>query len=229
MLKKCKLWKLLLFFKFPVLYLHPLNMKKEIISKSEELFLSLGFKNVTMDDIASAMGISKKTIYANFSNKTELVRAVTFSVLEYIYQEIEKINKSAINPIEELYQIKMFVMDYLRNERGSAQFQLKKYYPKVFEQLEIKKFEKMHSSVENSLIKGVELELFRPIIDTAFISRVYFVGMSGIRDQSVFSEDMFDKNYLMESYLEYHLRAIVTEKGLDLLNKYIKQNKTQNA
>lgn len=175
------------------------------------------------------MGISKKTIYANFSNKTELVRAVTFSVLEYIYQEIEKINKSAINPIEELYQIKMFVMDYLRNERGSAQFQLKKYYPKVFEQLEIKKFEKMHSSVENSLIKGVELELFRPKIDTAFISRVYFVGMSGIRDQSVFSEDMFDKNYLMESYLEYHLRAIVTEKGLGLLNKYIKQNKTQNA
>ena len=229
MLKKCKLWKLLLFLKFPVLYLHPLNMKKEIISKSEELFLSLGFKNVTMDDIASAMGISKKTIYANFSNKTELVRAVTFSVLEYIYQEIEKINKSAINPIEELYQIKMFVMDYLRNERGSAQFQLKKYYPKVFEQLEIKKFEKMHSSVENSLIKGVELELFRPKIDTAFISRVYFVGMSGIRDQSVFSEDMFDKNYLMESYLEYQLRAIVTEKGLGLLNKYIKQNKTQNA
>ena len=53
--------------------------------------------------------------------------------------------------------------------------------------------------------------------------------MSGIRDQSVFSEDMFDKNYLMESYLEYHLRAIVTEKGLCLLNKYIKQNKTQNA
>ena len=229
MLKKCKLWKLLLFLKFPVLYLPPLIMKKEIISKSEELFLSLGFKNVTMDDIASAMGISKKTIYANFSNKTELVRAVTFSVLEYIYQEIEKINKSAINPIEELYKIKMFVMDYLRNERGSAQFQLKKYYPKVFEKLEIKKFEKMHSSVENSLIKGVELELFRPKIDTAFISRVYFVGMSGIRDQSVFSEDMFDKNYLMESYLEYHLRAIVTEKGLGLLNKYIKQNKTQNA
>ena len=229
MLKKCKLWKLLLFLKFPVLYLPPLIMKKEIISKSEELFLSLGFKNVTMDDIASAMGISKKTIYANFSNKTELVRAVTFSVLEYIYQEIEKINKSAINPIEELYKIKMFVMDYLRNERGSAQFQLKKYYSKVFEQLEIKKFEKMHSSVENSLIKGVELELFRPKIDTAFISRVYFVGMSGIRDQSVFSEDMFDKNYLMESYLEYHLRAIVTEKGLGLLNKYIKQNKTQNA
>ena len=200
-------------------------MKEKIIYKSQELFLTLGFKNVTMDDIASALGISKKTIYTHFSNKTELVSAVTFSVLEQIYLGIEQINKKAINPIEELYDIKMFLINYLKNERVSAQYQLKKYYPKIFDQLQIKKFKKMHSSVENSLKKGVELNLFRSEIDTAFISRVYFVGMTGIRDTSVFSETMFDKNYLMESYLEYHLRAIVTESGLQLLDNYIKKHK----
>lgn len=200
-------------------------MKEKIIYKSEELFLTLGFKNVTMDDIASALGISKKTIYAHFSNKTELVSAVTFSVLEQIYLGIEQINKKAINPIEEMYDIKMFLINYLKNERVSAQYQLKKYYPKIFDQLQIKKFKKMHSSIENSLKKGVELNLFRSEIDTAFVSRVYFVGMTGIRDTSVFSETMFDKNYLMESYLEYHLRAIVTESGLQLLDNYIKKNK----
>lgn len=200
-------------------------MKEKIIYKSEELFLTLGFKNVTMDDIASALGISKKTIYTHFSNKTELVSAVTFSVLEQIYLGIEQINKKAINPIEELYDIKMFLINYLKNERVSAQYQLKKYYPKIFDQLQIKKFKKMHSSVENSLKKGVELNLFRSEIDTAFISRVYFVGMTGIRDTSVFSETMFDKNYLMESYLEYHLRAIVTESGLQLLDNFLKKNK----
>ena len=90
-------------------------MKEKIISKAEELFLTLGFKNVTMDDIASAMGISKKTIYAHFSNKTELVSAVTFSVLEYIYQWIEKIKESTVNPIVELYDTKKFLIHYLRN------------------------------------------------------------------------------------------------------------------
>ena len=105
-------------------------MKEKIIYKAEELFLTLGFKNVTMDDIASAMGISKKTIYAHFSNKTELVSAVTFSVLEYIYQGIEKIKESTVNPIVELYDTKKFLIHYLRNERGSAHFQLKKYCKK---------------------------------------------------------------------------------------------------
>ena len=200
-------------------------MKAKIISKSEELFLSVGFKNVTMDEIANAMGISKKTIYTHFSNKVELVRSVTFSILEYIHRNIEQINENAVNPIEKMYDINTFIMHYLRNERGSAQFQLKKYYPKIFEQLELKKYKKMNSSVEKSLIKGIELNLFRGNIDVAFISRVYLVGMSGIRDTNVFPENKFDKSYLMESYLEYHLRAIVTDKGLKVLKKYVQNNK----
>jgi len=203
-------------------------MKNKIISKCEELFLELGFKNVTMDDIAYAMGISKKTIYIHFSNKTELIEKVVFSVLEFFHKNIEQINKEAVNPIEELYDIKMFVMNYLKNERGSTQFQLKKYYPKIFEQLEVKKFQKMHSSVEKGLKKGIKLNLFRDNIDVGFISRVYFMGMTGIRNTDVFSEEDFSKNYLMESYLEYHLRAIVTAKGLKILNKYIENNKPKD-
>jgi len=38
-------------------------MREKIVLKSADLFLSYGFKSVTMDDIANAMGISKKTIY----------------------------------------------------------------------------------------------------------------------------------------------------------------------
>ena len=52
-------------------------MREKIIHKSADLFLNLGFKSVTMDDIANEMGISKKTIYVHFENKTKLVEAVT--------------------------------------------------------------------------------------------------------------------------------------------------------
>jgi len=204
-------------------------MKEKIISKSEELFFSLGFKSVTMDDIANAMGISKKTIYAHFSNKTELVEVVTFSVLDHISEGIDKINATSINPIEELYDIKMFVINYLKSVKVSPQHQLKKYYPQIYERLQIKQFEKMHSSFENSLKMGMNTGLFRPDIDVNFISRLYFNGVTAIRDISVFPESLFDKNYLFESYLEYHLRAITTLKGLNLLNNFTKSNLTSNA
>ena len=204
-------------------------MKEKIISKSEELFFSLGFKSVTMDDIANAMGISKKTIYTHFSNKTELVEVVTFSVLDHISEGIDRINAASINPIEELYDIKMFVINYLKSVKVSPQHQLKKYYPQIYERLQIKQFEKMHSSFENSLKMGMNTGLFRPDIDVNFISRLYFNGVTAIRDISVFPESDFDKNYLFESYLEYHLRAITTLKGLNLLNNFTKSNLSSNA
>ena len=47
-------------------------MKEEIIKKASDLFLNLGFKSVTMDDLANEMGISKKTIYFHFPNKEKL-------------------------------------------------------------------------------------------------------------------------------------------------------------
>ena len=52
-------------------------MKDKIIKKATDMFLKLGFKSVTMDDIACEMCISKKTIYKYFSNKETLIEEGT--------------------------------------------------------------------------------------------------------------------------------------------------------
>ena len=201
-------------------------MREQIINIAAELFLTLGFKSVTMDDIANEMGISKKTIYVHFANKTKLVEAVTFELFDRIREGIDGICNTAINPIEQLYDIKMFVMHHLKNEKSSPQYQLKKYYPQIYELLKMKQFEKMHDCVKESLQKGIDTELFRSNIHVDFISRMYFNGMMGIKDDTIFPQNIFTMDYLMESYLEYHLRAIVTEKGLKILNKFITTNQS---
>ena len=209
-----------MFLKFLLVYLQNI-MREKIIHKASGLFLTLGFKSVTMDDIANEMGISKKTIYVHFANKTKLVEAVTFFLFDSICEGIDGICESSANPIEELYEVKMFVMQHLKNEKTSPQFQLKKYYPSIHAVLKIKQFDKMHESVFESLQKGVKMELFRSNIDIDFISRMYFNGMYGIKDAEIFPPEKFNMEYLMESYLEYHLRAIVTDKGLNTLNNFI--------
>ena len=120
-------------------------MREKIIYKSTELFLNLGFKSVTMDDIANELGISKKTIYVHFPNKTKLVEAVTFHLFDTICTGIDSICENAPNPIEELYSIKMYVMKHLKNEKTSPQYQLKKYYPLIHAELKMKQFEKTKS------------------------------------------------------------------------------------
>ncbi|WP_439130062.1 TetR/AcrR family transcriptional regulator, partial [Polaribacter sp.] len=107
-------------------------MRDKIVEKSNELFLNLGFKSVTMDEIASALGVSKKTIYKYFKNKTELVDAVTKHAFCVISDGIDKICALKENPIDELFNIKQFVMTHLKDEKSSPQYQLQKYYPKIY-------------------------------------------------------------------------------------------------
>jgi len=210
-----------MFLKFPNVFLFS-NMKEKIIQKATELFINLGFKSVTMDDIAQEMGISKKTIYAHFSNKTELVSATTSSLFALITHGIDCICDLEKNPIEELYEIKKLVMLNLKDEKSSPQYQLQKYYPEVHEHFKAKHFDKMYDCTKKNLTRGVEQGLYRDNIDIEFVSRIYFQGVHGIKDDSIFPINIFPKTKLMEDYLEYHLRGIVTSDGLTILKKFIK-------
>ena len=77
-------------------------MREKILHKATELFLNLGFKSVTMDDLANEMGISKKTIYSHFDIKTKFVEETTMDLFWCISNGIDKILTERKNPIEEL-------------------------------------------------------------------------------------------------------------------------------
>ncbi|MDW5289307.1 TetR/AcrR family transcriptional regulator [Formosa sp. PL04] len=194
-------------------------MKNKIIIKSSELFLNLGFKSVTMDDIAQEMGISKKTIYQYFETKTKLVEATAIYKYDCISESIDAIFTIEANPIEELFKIKEFITNYLRNEKKSSVFQLKKYYPRIYSILKQKQFEAMQECVSDNLNRGITDGLYRKSLNVDFISRIYFSSIGALKDEEVFPDNQFSMQQLLDNYLEYHLRGICTPLGLDFLNK----------
>ncbi len=188
------------------------------------MFLNLGFKSVTMDDLASEMGISKKTIYTHFQNKTKLVEATADHLFYQINDGINAILREQLDPIEELYAIKTFVMHHLKNEKAAPQYQLQKYYPKIHEILKAKQFDVFQDCVIDNLNRGIEKGVFRKNIDIEFISRIYFIGTISIKDKEMFPVEMFPVPKLMDNYLEYHILGITTEKGRTILNNLIKEH-----
>ena len=195
-------------------------MRNDIIEKASELFLQLGFKSVTMEDLAVSLGISKKTLYIHFENKNQLVQEVTFLIYEKVTQDFLKIKKSAKNPIDELHCIKMEAMKYLGNEKSSPNYQLQKYFPKIYEDLKSKEYLYLGEMVKSSIQNGIDSGLFRNEIDVEFVSRLYLNGMRGIRDIEIFPIEQFMIEDLFENYLDYHLRAIVTSKGMKTLTQF---------
>ncbi|MCF4100309.1 TetR/AcrR family transcriptional regulator [Gillisia sp. M10.2A] len=203
-------------------------MREKILEKAAEMFLNIGFKSVTMDDIANELGISKKTIYTHFSTKSKLVEAAALYIFDTISTGIKAISKQELNVVEETYAIKNFALTHLKSEKSSPLYQLNKYYPKVAAVLREKQFEVMQDCVVENLQRGIASGHYRKDIPIPFISRIYFAGITGIKDNNLFPIEDFGVIPLMENYLEYHVRAIVTEKGLTTLNKLINDKTIKN-
>ena len=197
-------------------------MEKEIIVSASSLFLQYGYKAVTMDDIAEHMHISKKTIYVYFSDKTSLVRSVVFHVFEEVKDRIITVQSSIENPIIALYEIKKIAVEVLGKKDKSPQYQLQKYYPAIYLEIRKKELSALGETFKMNLKKGMESGLFRTSIDTEFITRIYFNGFGGLRDIELFPPQDTDIDLIIGKYIDYHLRAIVTPKGLRFLEKYNK-------
>lgn len=177
-----------------------------------------------MDDIAQNMGISKKTIYAHFPTKTKLIEAATLFVFKNITDGIEDIKSRKQNPIEELFKIKQFTTSYLKDEKSSPQFQLEKYYPKIYKDIHQSNLHLISCSIEENLKRGMEMGYYRPNIPINFISKIYFIGISGLKDQELFPTENEGMTSLYNNFLEYHLRAISTRAGLEKLKQFITQD-----
>ncbi len=204
-------------------------MKEKIIEQATEMFLNLGFKTATMDDIAQSMGISKKTIYAHFKTKSKLVEASAQHLFDEIIAAIGKLQKEELNPVVEKFEMKDMVNKMLKNEKTSPHFQLKKYYPRIHDKFRNKQFDVTQQFVITNLQRGITSGHYRSDIPISFISRLHFVGMLSIKDQNLFPEEEYTNPKLMEYFLEYHLRAIVTEKGLETLKEILKNKEQNNA
>lgn len=188
------------------------------------MFLTLGFKSVTMDDISSDLGMSKKTLYSHYKNKEALVHDVTLGLYTKICGGIDQICQVSQNPIEELYDIKKMVMSSLKGDKSSATHQLQKYYPKVHHKIKSMQFDYMQDCVNKNLDTGMALGLYIPTINKEFVSRIYFIGIHGIKDLSIFPTTQFPVQELYEEYLDYHLRGIVTPAGRKILNNITNSN-----
>jgi AcrR family transcriptional regulator len=143
-------------------------MKEKIISKATELFLKLGFKSVTMDDIAGEMCISKKTIYKYFCNKEILIAESTEMVHKVVHQSIDTIVAKNHNAIEENFEIRKMFKEMFKAGDNSPVYQLKKHYPEIYHMVMSREINECNTVFKQNIEKGIQEGLYREdiLIDT---------------------------------------------------------------
>jgi TetR/AcrR family transcriptional regulator, cholesterol catabolism regulator len=201
---------------------------QNILHKVRLLFMKYGIKSITMDDVAREIGISKKTLYQYVENKNDLLNKVLDMELEESECNIEKVDNSGINAIEALFIVLKFLNMITKEYSSSAIYDLKKYYPDLYNKMNRLRREKIYNRVIKNLNKGIEEGFYRKDINEQLIAKIQVERMENAIDSDYLSiEELSTPDIFLEIF-KYHIRGIATEKGLKELDKEIEKLKTNN-
>jgi AcrR family transcriptional regulator len=193
-------------------------MKEKIIARATDLFLKLGFKSVTMDDIAGEMCISKKTIYKYFCNKELLIAETTEMVHKAIHQSIDTIVAKKHNAIEENFEIRKMFKEMFKSGGTSPAYQLKKHYPEIYNNVMSREINECNMIFRQNIEKGIQQGLYRKDVQIDAYVEFYYTLIFSING-SISSEKELKKMELQA--LEYHTRAMATAEGIIELEKQL--------
>lgn len=197
-----------------------MEIKDKILKGAEELFFKYGIKNITMDEIARHLGMSKKTLYQFFKDKDEMVHSLMMQKIEDDKSMCIKTYDTAENVVEEVFDMMKNLREMLGNINPIIFHELNKYYPNTWKLFDDFKNSFLLESIENSLRKGQEQDLVRKDIDIKILSRMRLENFEMAFFGRAFPTDKFNFLEVQLAMTEHFLYGICTLKGHKLINKY---------
>jgi AcrR family transcriptional regulator len=192
----------------------------EIYEKTAEMFLKLGIKSISMDDIATELSISKKTLYKYISDKTDLLKKTFYFKFDQKKTEITNLGKKSENAIEEVVMIFEAVATMTKNFNPTFEHDLQKYYKLISDDFLTQRLEHAYTLTKRNLLRGIEEGIYRKDIDYDTIAKQHALTVAGNIEKTNQFFRNFDCESAMRERIFYHLHAVCNEKGLDILKNF---------
>ena len=192
---------------------------RSIIAQTYSIFMQRGIKNVSMDDLCRQMGISKKTLYKYFENKADLLTKISIYIQELITSRLEELKKLNLNAIDVLLEMSRVSTDNHIRINPIVNFEIRKYYPQVYDKYIHTKKELIVNSILENLEKGIHEGLYRQDLNKEIIAHLYFKKIEEFHSLEEENLTNFSYSKIFEVMFENHIRGIANKKGIEYFEK----------
>ncbi len=195
------------------------NVKHSIVQGAQELFWIYGLRSVTMDDIASKLAMSKKTLYQYIQDKADLVYLCAEHQLKDEHCQMEEASEQAENAIDEVLKIMEYNRQFFLNFHPSLILDLQRSYPKAWKMFLRYKEEKIIKSIKANMQRGKDEGLYRNDIDAEVVARMRMAQVESIFNPQIFSPKTYNIGDVQFQMFKHFLYGLVTLKGHQMLSK----------
>jgi AcrR family transcriptional regulator len=194
--------------------------QNKIIEMTEEKFFRDGFYKTTMDEVASEIKMSKKTIYKFFPSKEDLVTAIAKHFMAGVKSKVVPALNSDKNAIEKLAELNSILAKISQKVSTKRMDEIRTYFPSLWTEIDSFRTKMMFGNITKVIDQGKAEGLFidypTPIIMNTLVSAVR---------STVNPEFILINNFSIAKAALYTFKivigGIVTEKGRKIFNKTI--------
>lgn len=192
---------------------------QSIIEKAFTIFMQNGIRNVSMDDLCRQMGISKKTLYKYVSNKVDLLNKIFSYIHDLIFSRVEELKTYDLNAIDVLLEMSKISAENHHRINPIVNFEIRKYYPEIYNSYIAKKKELIISSIIYNLEKGITEGLYRQNLNKEIIAHLYFKKIEEFHTIESDDHEIFSYSKIFEVMFENHIRGISNQIGIEYFEK----------
>ncbi|GAA4306399.1 TetR/AcrR family transcriptional regulator [Nibribacter koreensis] len=197
-----------------------MDTRERILQEALFLFLQRGIKAVSMDDVATHLGVSKKTIYKWFANKDELVYECMNQHISGMENTCCQALGNANNAMEAMFQIVEMVRGLMRQVHPTIFYDIQKYHPETWKLWQNHKDGFFLKQTKEHIQRGIKEKLFREDIDVEIVSRLRLAEVEMGFNSEIYPATQFDLQKVQIALLEHYILGLATIKGHKLVNQY---------
>jgi AcrR family transcriptional regulator len=191
-----------------------IQIKHRIIEGAEELFFKFGVSKVTMEEIADALGMSKKTLYQYFSSKDELVKVVSDKALSESNDFMSAVTcDTNLNVSEKLKQMMNFIATMYARMGRSLLHDLRKNFPEIWKAVHEHRRRCILKDFGKMVHDGVQEGVFRQDIDESLLISIYLNTVESMLNPDVLAELPYTPAQVFAAISKIMFEGLLTQAG----------------
>ena len=165
--------------------------RERIMEKARERFLHYGFAKVTLDEIASDLGMSKKTLYKHFASKEDLLREAIRSITRSLSERIENVVSSEMSFEAKARKILTDIGTTLGTFSRHLQADIQRYVPDLWDEIEEFRRQQILDKLDRMFRQGIRENIFRRDLNPEIFTLVFIGAVQAIINPTVLSNRSF--------------------------------------
>ncbi len=194
--------------------------KERIINHAEDRFLSSGFNKVTLDELSSELGISKKTMYKFFPSKDELLKTIIRALERRVERNVMAIVESEKPTVHKLAEFMLFIGKMAGRLSRAFQLDIQRFAPAVWKELEAFRRDKIITYFGALIQEAKKEKIFRTDVNDDIVFMMFLNSVQSIVNPEVLSQHSFSPKEAMYTIFHVIFEGSLTEEARREFIKY---------